>query len=240
MPRHCLRVSTCTNLYLILYQCCYPCVFIPALFYVNYGWTGAMGHMWFVKLIAMMTEHLPKMNLKRKRWKTIKLSRNISVASAWFFLRCFRDPIRVPRIENWVPRIRENNQWVSRIRENRVPRIRGIGSLHVHIVYVTFPLKKTGTNKFNGKFSRLFFILYVSAMTFTFLAPIKMLMLLQLADVGAVCRSISSSKSKLCFFFERKVKSKKKTSTIFQISPEGSFPKFCLFLPNFATCLSWK
>jgi len=21
------------------------------------------------------------------------------------FLRCFRDPIRVPRIENWVPRI---------------------------------------------------------------------------------------------------------------------------------------
>jgi len=26
------------------------------------------------------------------------------------FLRCFRDPIRVPRIENRVPRIRENYQ----------------------------------------------------------------------------------------------------------------------------------
>ena len=41
----------------------------------------------------------------------------------WFssFLRCFRDPIRVPRIENWVPRIRENYHRVSRIRENRVP-----------------------------------------------------------------------------------------------------------------------
>jgi len=24
------------------------------------------------------------------------------------FVRCFRDPIRVPRIENWVPRIRDN------------------------------------------------------------------------------------------------------------------------------------
>jgi len=39
------------------------------------------------------------------------------------FLRCFRDPIRVPRIENRVPRIRENYHRVPRI-ENRVPRIR--------------------------------------------------------------------------------------------------------------------
>jgi len=37
------------------------------------------------------------------------------------FLRCFRDPIRVPRI-------RENYHRVPKIRENRVPRIRGIGS----------------------------------------------------------------------------------------------------------------
>jgi len=37
------------------------------------------------------------------------------------FLRRFRDPIRVPRIEN------------------RVPRIREIGSLQVHTGYLTFP-----------------------------------------------------------------------------------------------------
>jgi len=40
-------------------------------------------------------------------------------------LRRFRDPIRVPRISNWVPRIRE------------------IGSLQIHIGYLTFSLKKT-------------------------------------------------------------------------------------------------
>ena len=41
------------------------------------------------------------------------------------FYRCFRDPIRVPRIEN------------------RVPRIREIGSLQVHSGCLTFSLKKT-------------------------------------------------------------------------------------------------
>jgi len=51
------------------------------------------------------------------------------------FLRCFRDPIRVPRIENRVPRIRENYHRVPRIRENRVPKIREIGSLQVHSGY---------------------------------------------------------------------------------------------------------
>jgi len=49
------------------------------------------------------------------------------------FLRRFRDPIRVPRIVDMVPRIREN----------RVPRIREIGSLKIHIGYLTFSLKKT-------------------------------------------------------------------------------------------------
>jgi len=48
------------------------------------------------------------------------------------FLRCFWDPIRVPRIENRVPRIREN----------RVSRIREIGSLGVHTGYLTFSFKK--------------------------------------------------------------------------------------------------
>jgi len=40
------------------------------------------------------------------------------------FIRRFResDPIRIPRIENRVPRISENYHRVSRIRENRVPR----------------------------------------------------------------------------------------------------------------------
>jgi len=40
------------------------------------------------------------------------------------FLKCFRDPIWVPRIENLVPRIRENCHRVRRTRENRVSRIR--------------------------------------------------------------------------------------------------------------------
>jgi len=47
-------------------------------------------------------------------------------------LRCFRDTIGVPRIENRVPRIREN----------RVPRIGEIGSLQVHTGHLTFSLKK--------------------------------------------------------------------------------------------------
>jgi len=50
------------------------------------------------------------------------------------FWRCFRDPIQVPRIENGVPRIRENYHWV--------PRIREIRSLNIHIRYLTFSLKK--------------------------------------------------------------------------------------------------
>jgi len=51
------------------------------------------------------------------------------------FLRCFKDPIRVPRIENRVPRIRENYHRVLAIREIR--------SLNIHIGYLTFSLKKT-------------------------------------------------------------------------------------------------
>jgi len=47
------------------------------------------------------------------------------------FLSCFRDPIRVSRISNRVPRIRENYHRVPKIRENRVPRIREIGSLQI-------------------------------------------------------------------------------------------------------------
>jgi len=37
------------------------------------------------------------------------------------FLRCCRYPIRVPRIENRVPGMRENYHRVPRIKENRVP-----------------------------------------------------------------------------------------------------------------------
>jgi len=35
------------------------------------------------------------------------------------FVRRFRDPIRVPRVSNRVPRIRENYHRVPKIRENR-------------------------------------------------------------------------------------------------------------------------
>jgi len=56
------------------------------------------------------------------------------------FLRRFRDPIRVPIIENRVPAVRKYYR-VPRIRENRVPGIREIGSLQVHTGYLTFSLK---------------------------------------------------------------------------------------------------
>ena len=58
------------------------------------------------------------------------------------FLRYFRGPVRVPRIENRVPRISENYHRVPRIRENRVPTIREIGSLQGHTGHLTFSLKK--------------------------------------------------------------------------------------------------
>jgi len=67
----------------------------------------------------------------------IKLLTNIRV-----FLRHFRDPIRVPRISNRVPTIREIYHRVPKIIENRVPRIREIGSLQIHTGYLTFSLKK--------------------------------------------------------------------------------------------------
>jgi len=60
-----------------------------------------------------------------------------------FFLGRFRDPIQVPRISNQVPRITENYHRLPTIRENWVTRIREIGSLQIHIGYLTFSLKKT-------------------------------------------------------------------------------------------------
>jgi len=59
-----------------------------------------------------------------------------------FSLRRFRNPSRVPRISNRVPRIRENYHRVPNIRENRVPKIREIGSLQIHTGYLTFSLEK--------------------------------------------------------------------------------------------------
>jgi len=55
---------------------------------------------------------------------------------------CLGPESGLPRIENWVPRIRENYHRVPRIRENRVYRIREIGSLQVHTGYLTFSVKK--------------------------------------------------------------------------------------------------
>jgi len=66
-----------------------------------------------------------------------------SIPSKKPFYRCqSKDPIRVPKIENRVPRIRENHHQVPRIYENRVFRIIEIGSLQVHIGYLTFFFKK--------------------------------------------------------------------------------------------------
>ena len=59
---------------------------------------------------------------------------SIHYAYKQFFLRCFTDPIRVPRIENEVPRIRE--------KYHRICRIRDIRSLQRQTGYLTFCLKK--------------------------------------------------------------------------------------------------
>jgi len=59
------------------------------------------------------------------------------------FVRRFRNPIRVPRIENQVPRIRDNHHWALRITENRVPRKREIVHLQLRTRYLTFSLNDT-------------------------------------------------------------------------------------------------
>jgi len=64
-----------------------------------------------------------------------------------FFLRRFRDPIRVPRISNRVRRIRKSYHRVPKIRKNRVPRIREIGSLQIQTGFLTFSLKKPANIK---------------------------------------------------------------------------------------------
>jgi len=54
----------------------------------------------------------------------------------------FKDPIRVPWIENGVPRFRENFHWIPKLRKNLVLTIREIGSLHVHTGYLKFSSNK--------------------------------------------------------------------------------------------------
>jgi len=44
-------------------------------------------------------------------------SNDWTCAISGFILRRFRDLVRVPRISNRVPRIRENYDWVPKIRE---------------------------------------------------------------------------------------------------------------------------
>ena len=74
--------------------------------------------------IALATVFVDALWLQGRKFH-ILLKRVIKVYLNQVFLRCFRDPIPVPNIEN------------------RVPRISEIGSLPVHIGYLTFSLKKT-------------------------------------------------------------------------------------------------
>jgi len=71
------------------------------------------------------------MYLNKKQMYDSVITREENASEDWncIISGCFRDRIRVPRIENRVPKIRENG----------VPRIREIGSLQVHTGYLTFP-----------------------------------------------------------------------------------------------------
>ena len=60
---------------------------------------------------------------------SVPLVRQELIQSSRVCLRCFRDPIQVPRIKN--------DHRVCRIRENRVPDIKEIRSLQVHTGYLT-------------------------------------------------------------------------------------------------------
>jgi len=62
-----------------------------------------------------------------------------------FFLRRFRDPIRVPRI-------RENYHRVPKIIKNRVPRIREIGPLQIQTGFLPFSLKNPDVAKDDAGF----------------------------------------------------------------------------------------
>ena len=63
----------------------------------------------------------------------ISSTRTDPLQSSRVCLRCFRDPIRVPRIEN--------DHRVHTIRENRVPKIKEIGFLQVHLGTQQTPFK---------------------------------------------------------------------------------------------------
>ena len=74
------------------------------------------------------------------------------------FSRCFRDPIRVPRI-------REHYHWF--------PRIRAIGSLQVHTRFLTFSFKKVHLYiwLFAGNTSYYHVIFYNRSCTFVMCTP---------------------------------------------------------------------
>ena len=96
-----------------------------------------------VVLVTALANRCWLLRLMFGDWLMLWLALLFSKEYSQGFLGDFRDPIRVHRIENRVLRIRENYHQVPKVRENRVPRIREIGSLQVHIGYLTFSLKNT-------------------------------------------------------------------------------------------------
>jgi len=72
------------------------------------------------------------------------------------------DPIQVPRISNWVPRIRENYHRVHKIKENRnhrnqvptdpnrVPNISIEKNLALYLIFANYPLANHKENSIDG------------------------------------------------------------------------------------------
>ena len=92
---------------------------------------------------SILSSHMFCFRIKLKTWRRVFRQKLHNLFLWQGFIRRFRDPIRVPRISNRAPRIREYYHWVPKIRENSVPRIIEIGSLQIQNGFLTFSLKKT-------------------------------------------------------------------------------------------------
>ena len=128
-----------------------------------WGWPRVLRASCAVSLEAVWFDFLIKHNFFPKKIKNCtrnSLHQSIlhsSCGQSQGFSRCFRDPIRVPRIKKWVSRLRENY--------HRVPSIREIGPI---TGYLIFSLKrKTGQSPWIRRLIRVSFLFRLNLLAFS-------------------------------------------------------------------------